>query len=124
MQGWIHWGGGGEHPPLGFKPKWGGGGGGGGVDNNPKNEVKKIEIFPQNEYKNQIFAPAASNFSESGSNNKYVAKLGENLCSWENKVYPIPNTSIYWSVEHICESNYILVRTLLERAISHACASA
>ena len=27
-----------------------------------------------------------------------------------NKAYPIPNTSIYWNVEHICKLNDILVR--------------
>ena len=46
-----------------------------------------------------------------------LAKLGQNRCIWENKAYPIPNTSIYWSVEHICNSNDILVHAVQGRAM-------
>ena len=74
-----------------------------GVENKLKNKVKIQNFPPQNEYKTQNDAPAASNFSETGSTNMYISKI------WGNKAYPIPDTSIYWSVEHICKTNDILV---------------
>ena len=85
------------HPQLGFKPKWGGGGGGGGgcsvVENKLQNEVKIQKFTTQN------FAPAAIN------KYLYIPKLGQNRYIWENKEYPIPNTSIYNIYIGVCHAS-------------------
>ena len=45
----------------------------------------------------------------------YIAKLGQNICIWENKAYHVPNTNIYDGVLNIFVNQTISWCVQLER---------